>query len=181
MSSSPAVSPGPSPSGASEDVSENPPGTLDRIVSEAAKRHSLDPNLVKAVITTESGWNPRAISRKGAIGLMQLEPGTAERFGVQNPFDPTQNVEGGSAYLKSLLDRYNGDLTKTLAAYNAGEHAVDSSGGVPPIPETELYVQKVTNRYFQPGSGASGSHWMPRPLPIRKEVEAGGKVVFTNQ
>ncbi|HTV60645.1 MAG TPA: lytic transglycosylase domain-containing protein [Verrucomicrobiae bacterium] len=164
-----------------EDVSENPPGTLDRIVSEAARRHSLDPNLVKAVISTESGWNPRAISRKGAIGLMQLEPGTAERFGVQNPFDPTQNVEGGSAYLKSLLDRYNGDLTKTLAAYNAGEHAVDSSGGVPPIPETERYVQKVTNRYFQPGSSSSGLHWTPRPLPIRKEVETGGQVVFTNQ
>ena len=98
---------------------------MDRIVREAAERHKVDPALVKAVISTESGWNPQAVSRKGAVGLMQLIPETAQRFGVGNPFDPAQNVEGGTTYLKSLLDRYNGDLTKTLAAYNAGERAVD--------------------------------------------------------
>src|ERR1019366_8373031 len=96
---------------------------LERIVREAAERHSLDPALVKAVIRTESGWNPRAVSRKGAIGLMQLIPGTAQRFGVGNPYDPAQNVEGGTMYLRALLDRYNGDLTRSLAAYNAGERA----------------------------------------------------------
>ena len=126
---------------------------MDRIVREAAERHHVDPALVKAVISTESGWNPQAVSRKGAVGLMQLIPGTAERYGVGNPFDPAQNVEGGTTYLKSLLDRYNGDLPKTLAAYNAGEHAVDLYRGVPGYPETQRYVQKVTQAYFQPGSG----------------------------
>ena len=102
-------------------ASPNPTDSrLDRIVQEAAQRHRLDPALVKAVISTESGWNTRAISQKGAVGLMQLIPATAQRFGVGNPFDPAQNVEGGTTYLKALLDRYNGDLTKSLAAYNAG-------------------------------------------------------------
>ncbi len=125
-------------------------GRLDRIVRDAAARHQVDPALVKAVISTESGWNSRAVSRKGAVGLMQLIPGTAQRFGVGNPFDPAQNVEGGTSYLKSLLDRYNGDLTKTLAAYNAGEHAVDLSRGVPAYPETQRYVQKGHQRIFSP-------------------------------
>ena len=100
---------------------------------DAAERHNVDPALVKAVISTESGWNPRAVSSKGAVGLMQLIPETAQRFGVGNAFDPAQNVEGGTTYLRSLLDRYNGDLTKSLAAYNAGEHAVDLSSGVPGV------------------------------------------------
>jgi soluble lytic murein transglycosylase-like protein len=176
-------SPSASPSTGAESSAANPPGPLDRIVQDAAERHNLDPALVKAVISTESGWNSRAISRKGAMGLMQLEPGTAQRFGVWNPFDPEQNVEGGSAYLKALLDHYNGDLTRTLAAYNAGEHAVDSSGGVPAIPETQQYVQKVTNKYFfAPGSNGASERWehMKSP-PVRKEVETDGKVVFTNQ
>ena len=110
-----------------------PPDRLDRIVREAAERHQVDPALVKAVISTESGWNPQAVSRKGAVGLMQLIPETAQRFGVGNPYDPAQNVEAGTTYLKSLLDRYDGDLNKSLAAYNAGEHAVDRSGGVPAL------------------------------------------------
>jgi soluble lytic murein transglycosylase-like protein len=183
MSYSPSPSPKGSPSSAAEQASGNQPGALDRIVHDAAERHNLDPELVKAVISTESGWNSRAISRKGAMGLMQLEPGTAQRFGVWNPFDPQQNVEGGSAYLKALLDHYNGDLTRTLAAYNAGEHAVDSSGGVPAIPETQLYVQKVTDKYFfAPGSNGASERWEhEKSPPMRKEVEANGKVVFTNQ
>lgn len=183
MSYSPALSPQASPSAVSAQAGGNLPGTLDRIVNDAAERHNLDPALVKAVISTESGWNSNAISRKGAIGLMQLEPGTAQRFGVWNPFDPEQNVEGGSAYLKALLDHYNGDLTRTLAAYNAGEHAVDSSGGVPSIPETQQYVQKVTNKYyFAPGSNGASERWEhTKAPPMRKEVEANGKVVFTNQ
>ena len=154
---------------------------MDRIVREAAERHRVDPALVKAVISTESGWNPRAVSRKGAVGLMQLIPGTAERYGVGNPFDPAQNVEGGTTYLKWLLDRYNGDLPKTLAAYNAGEHAVDLYRGVPWYPETQRYVQKVTQAYFQPGSGRIPTLWSPPKPPVRREVDSNGRVVFTNE
>ena len=152
----------------------------DNIVRDAAERHQVDPALVKAVISTESGWNPHAVSRKGAMGLMQLIPGTAQRYGVDNPYDPAQNVEGGTTYLKALLDRYNGDVNKTLAAYNAGEHAVDRSGGVPAIPETMRYVRKV-NAYFQPGSGHNSSLWSPRKTPVRREVADNGRVVFTNE
>jgi len=154
---------------------------IDRIVQEAAQRHKVDPALVKAVISTESGWNPQAVSRKGAVGLMQLIPDTAERFGVGNAFDPAQNVEGGTTYLKWLLDRYNGDLTKTLAAYNAGEHAVDLSRGVPRYRETQQYVQKVTHAYFQPGSGRNTTLWGPPRPPVRREVDSNGRVVFTNE
>jgi soluble lytic murein transglycosylase-like protein len=156
-------------------------GKLDRIVRDAAARHNMDPALVKAVISTESGWNSQAVSRKGAVGLMQLIPGTAQRFGVGNPFDPAQNVEGGTTYLKSLLDRYNGDLNKSLAAYNAGEGAVDRSGGVPAYRETQRYVQKVQDAYFRPGSGRNSSLWSPPKIPVRKDVDSKGRVVFTNE
>jgi soluble lytic murein transglycosylase-like protein len=138
---------------------------LDRIVREAAERHNVDPALVKAVITTESGWNPQAVSRKGAVGLMQLIPQTAQRFGVNNSFDPAQNV----------------DLPKSLAAYNAGERAVDLSGGIPDYRETRMYVQKVTDNYFRPGSGRDPNLWSPPRRPVRQETESNGRVVFTNQ
>lgn len=158
------------------------PTRLERIVDEAAERHNLDPALVNAVISTESGWNPQAVSDKGAMGLMQLVPGTAERFGVENPFDPAQNIDGGTAYLKTLLDRYNGDLTLSLAAYNAGEHAVDRNGGVPPFWETRRYVRKVKDAYFRPGSGRNThSVWAPPKKPIRKAVDGDGQVVYTNE
>jgi Transglycosylase SLT domain len=159
-----------------------PPARLEHIVDEAAQRHDLDPALVNAVISTESGWNPQAISNKGAMGLMQLIPGTAERFGVGNPFDPAQNIDGGTAYLKALLDRYNGDLTKSLAAYNAGERAVDRSGGVPPFWQTRQYVRKVKDAYFRPGSGRNPSSvWTPPRDPIRRETDSKGQVLFTNE
>jgi soluble lytic murein transglycosylase-like protein len=154
---------------------------LDRIVREAAERHDLDPALVKAVISTESNWNPYAVSRKGAIGLMQLIPSTAERFGVGNPYDPAQNIEGGTAYLQELLDRYHGDLKKSLAAYNAGPGAVDARGGVPWYPETRRYVQKVTNAYFRSDEGHSSKLTGFRKPPVRREVEPDGQVVFTNE
>lgn len=154
---------------------------LDRIVREAAERHQVDPALVKAVISTESSWNSRAISQKGAMGLMQLIPTTAQRFGVGNPFDPEQNIEGGTTYLKALLDRYHGDLSKSLAAYNAGERAVDLSGGVPAFMETQNYVRKVTRAYFQPGSGRTSTTWAPPRPEVRREVDANGRVVFTNE
>ena len=154
---------------------------LERIVHEAARRHNLDPALVKAVITTESGWNPRAVSRKGAVGLMQLIPETAQRYGVGNPFDPAQNVEGGATHLRSLLDRYNGDLTKTLAAYNAGERAVDQSHGIPGYRETLGYVRKVTDAYFRSDSGRDPTLWSKPSSPMRREVGSDGRVVFTNE
>jgi soluble lytic murein transglycosylase-like protein len=154
---------------------------LDQIVQDAAGRHQVDPALVKAVIATESGWNSQAVSQKGAMGLMQLVPATAQRFGVGNPFDPAQNVEGGTTYLRSLLDRYNGDLTKSIAAYNAGERAVDQSRGVPAYRETQQYVQKVTSAYFKPGSGRNSTLWTPPRAVVRQEVDANGRVVFTNE
>jgi soluble lytic murein transglycosylase-like protein len=158
-----------------------PDEKLDTIIRAAAERHQLDPALVKAVIGTESGWNPQAVSRKGAQGLMQLIPSTAQRFGVGNAFDPTQNIEGGTTYLRELLDRYHGDLTKSLAAYNAGERAVDASGGVPAYPETQRYVEKVTDAYFRPGSGRDPSLWSEPKAPVRKEVLPNGQIVFTNE
>jgi soluble lytic murein transglycosylase-like protein len=154
---------------------------LEKIVQETAARHQVDPALVKAVIHTESGGNPNAISRKGAVGLMQLIPGTARRFGVGNLLDPAQNVEGGTTYLKSLLDRYNGDLSKSLAAYNAGEHAVDQSGGVPWYPETRRYVRKVTDEYFRPDSGRDQTLWGPPRPQVRQETDSKGRVIFTNE
>lgn len=162
-------------------LSATPPDRLERIAREAAERHQVDPALVKAVISTESGWNPRAVSRKGAVGLMQVIPETAQRFGVSNPYDPEQNVEAGTTYLKTLLDRYNGDLEKSLAAYNAGEHAVDHTGGIPPYWETRRYVQKVTDAYFRPGSGRDPVLWSPTGSQVRKEVDSKGRVVYTNE
>lgn len=161
--------------------SAQPPDRLERIVRDAAARHRMDPALLKAVISAESGWNPQAVSRKGAVGLMQLIPGTAQRYGVGNPYDPVQNVEGGTLYLKSLLNRYNGNLVKTLAAYNAGEHAVDQSGGVPAIPETRRYVQKVTDAYFRPESDRDTTLWDPPKPHVRREVDSRGRVVYTNE
>jgi soluble lytic murein transglycosylase-like protein len=169
------------PAATAEAPSFAPPDRLDSIVRAAAERHKIDPALVKAVISTESGWNPRAVSNKGAVGLMQLIPGTAQRYGVGNPYDPAQNVEGGTTYLKWLLDRYNGDLTKSLAAYNAGERSVDRFGGVPAYPETQRYVQKVTDTYFRSGAGRNVTLWEPPRPPVRRETESGGRVIFTNE
>ncbi len=157
-----------------------PKEELQRIVHETATRHSVDPALVQAVIQTESAWQPTAISRKGAQGLMQLTPGTAGDLGVNNAFDPAQNVDGGVKYLRLLLERYRGDLDLALAAYNAGPSAVDRARGVPNYPETRAYVQKVTDSYFRPGSGRA-SQVVGTSRPIYRTVDERGRVVYVNE
>jgi soluble lytic murein transglycosylase-like protein len=116
-------------------------------IAIAAKRNELDPALLSAVIGQESGFQPRAVSSAGAIGLMQLMPETARELGVRDPFDPAQNVDGGAKYLRTLIDRYHGRLDFALAAYNAGPGAVDKFGGVPPYPETQAYVKNILSSY----------------------------------
>ncbi|MDA8169390.1 MAG: lytic transglycosylase domain-containing protein [Nitrospiraceae bacterium] len=119
---------------------------VDRIVERKAQKYSVDPHLVKAVIKAESGYDRRAISPKGAMGLMQLMPQTANSMGVYNPFDPEENIEGGVKYLSSLIDRF-GNVTLALAAYNAGPSCVEKHGAVPPYRETEDYVRKILAMY----------------------------------
>jgi len=141
---------------------------LETFVEEIASRYDLDPALVRAVIEVESGYNPRAVSPKGATGLMQLMPATARRLGVRNSFDPRENVEGGVRYLKYLLELFNGDKRLALAAYNAGEGAVFRYGDIPPYPETTQYVYRVgkklgeSRRANQQAGGVSGRPGQPR-------------------
>jgi soluble lytic murein transglycosylase-like protein len=120
---------------------------LNEVVNRASGRYRLDPDLVTSVIKAESGFNVRAVSPKGAQGLMQLMPGTASRLGVPNAFDPQANVEGGARYLRELLEHYNFDLVKALAAYNAGPQRVEQYGGVPPYYETRAYVARVVRDF----------------------------------
>ena len=126
----------------------------DREIAAAAERWKVDPALVRAVIHAESAFRPDAISRKGAQGLMQLMPGTADMYGVEDPFDAAQNIDAGVQHLAGLLQRYNGDVTLAAAAYNAGEGAVKRWGGIPPYEETKVYVQRVgiLHRRYQAGS-----------------------------
>jgi soluble lytic murein transglycosylase-like protein len=152
----------------------------EKLVREAAGRHQVDPALVRAVIETESNWNSGARSPKGAVGLMQLIPTTAQRFGVNDAYSPQQNVDAGVRYLKVLLERYDGNLDLALAAYNAGEGAVDRAHGIPSFRETRNYVQKVQNAYFRPGSGRLDGLWI-NPRAIHKSVEPTGRVIFSNE
>ena len=117
------------------------------MVNSASGRYRLDPDLVNSVIKAESGFNVRAVSPKGAQGLMQLMPGTASQLGLPNAFDPQANVEGGTKYLRELLERYNFDLVKALAAYNAGPQRVEEFGGVPPYYETRAYVARIVRDF----------------------------------
>jgi soluble lytic murein transglycosylase-like protein len=122
-------------------------GKLIDIIHAAAARHGVDEKLIASVIAAESNFNPRAVSRKQAQGLMQLLPATSARFSVKDAFDPAQNIEAGTRYLKQLLEQYRGNLVLTLAAYNAGPELVARYGGVPPIAETRAYIRRVTERY----------------------------------
>jgi soluble lytic murein transglycosylase-like protein len=147
------------------------------IVEEKAKKHNVDPKLVKAVISAESNWNPHAVSHKGAVGMMQLMPKTANDLGVGNRYNPEENIEGGVKYLKYLLDKFNGNLTLALAAYNAGPARVEKDNRVPSIPETINYVKRVMNDYSGGSGWLSGSSGSTK---IRMVVLADGTVLFTN-
>jgi soluble lytic murein transglycosylase-like protein len=153
---------------------------VEKLVREAADRHRMDPALVRAVIETESNWNPRAYSHKGAGGLMQLIPTTAQRYGAYDVFNPQQNIDAGVKHLKWLLERYNGNLDLALAAYNAGEGAVDRAHGIPAFRETRDYVQKVQNAYFRPGSGRLADAFI-NSRAIHRDVTSSGRIIFSNE
>lgn len=130
-----------------EAVAQPPKVDIDQLIRDASGRYRLDPDFVSSVIKAESNFQPRAVSRKGAQGLMQLMPGTAILLGVSNPFDPKANIDAGTAYLSQLLDQYNNDPIKALAAYNAGANRVQQYHGVPPYRETKAYVARIVRDY----------------------------------
>ncbi len=124
-------------------ASKPSPRAWDRVIARAGRNHGVSPGLVKAVVHAESAFDPDAVSHKGAQGLMQLMPATARQLGVDDPFDPWQNIDGGTRYLSSMIQRFKGDLSLGLAAYHAGERAVRRYSGIPPYRETRRYVKKV--------------------------------------
>ena len=165
------------PKAAAGDIAA--PADIDAAIEQAAARHNVDPNLVRAVIKVESNFNPHAVSRTGAMGLMQLMPVTARQLNVTNPFDPQQNVDAGVRHLRNLLDNFGGDVRLTLAAYNAGVGAVMRNSGVPPYTETRNYVKKITNLYWS-GKSGPGMFIMPNRDPVRVYRDAQGVITMTN-
>jgi soluble lytic murein transglycosylase-like protein len=178
------VLPAPPPPPVSSPVIE-PSATVNALVASIARRHNVEPSLVDSVIRVESNYNPNAVSSAGAMGLMQLIPSTARRFGVNNTFHPEQNIEGGVRYLKYLIQLYNGDERLALAAYNAGEGAVAKYKGIPPYAETQNYVYQVgkklgQSREAEKKAKASNPETKPeiRTPVIEKTVDAEGREYF---
>ena len=156
------------------------PQDVDAAIEQAAARHNVDANLVRSVIKVESNFNPNAVSRKGAMGLMQLMPSTARSLHVSNPFDPQQNVDAGVRHLKKLLESYGGNIRLSLAAYNAGAGAVARSAGVPRYSETQNYVRRITEIYY--GGSNPGSHVLGNVVhdPVRVQRDARGVLYISN-
>jgi soluble lytic murein transglycosylase-like protein len=147
---------------------------IETHIEGVAKTHKVDPALVRAVIEVESAWNPRAVSHKGALGLMQLMPATAAKYGVRNAFDPKENVSGGVRHLRFLLDLFGDDVRLALAAYNAGENAVARYNGVPPYNETRAYIRRLETLYGTLKAAVGFGR-------IYRTVDARGRVVFENE
>lgn len=156
-----------SPGKASLPFPVRPKTDLTELVNETSGRYRLDPDLVNSVIKAESAFNSHAVSPKGAQGLMQLMPGTASQLGVPNAFDPQANVEGGTHYLRELLEKYNFDIAKALAAYNAGPQKVDRYGGVPPYYETRAYVAKVVRDFNKKKAAQLKTAANPKSTPAK--------------
>ncbi|MBN2654540.1 MAG: lytic transglycosylase domain-containing protein [Nitrospirae bacterium] len=150
------------------------------LAEKKARKHNVDPDLLKAVIKAESNWNPRAVSPKGARGLMQLMPATAAELGVKNVFDPVENIDGGARYLRYLLEKFNGNLTLALAAYNAGPARVERKMRVPAIQETVSYVRKIVTSYKKNGGSVMPRAAVNKEPKIVRVVLEDGSVVFTN-
>ena len=154
-----------------------PPAGIGRLIDRIARKHGMDPELVKAVARVESNYNATAISPKGALGIMQLLPETARRFGVADAYEPAQNIEGGIRYLKFLQDQFPGNLSLVLAAYNAGENAVRKHGGIPPYRETRDYVRKIRRLYGRDLPDPSAGGVKPDIVSYR---DSAGRLVFSN-
>jgi soluble lytic murein transglycosylase-like protein len=153
---------------------------IDAAIDQAAARHNVDPSLVRSVVKVESNFNPNAVSRTGAMGLMQLMPATARSLNVSNPFDPQQNIDAGVRHLRKLLDSYNGDVRLSLAAYNAGAGAVARSAGVPHFRETQNYVRRITSMYNSGSEQHSYVFGKPVYQPVHVERDARGVLYISN-
>ncbi|MBS3818047.1 lytic transglycosylase domain-containing protein [bacterium] len=152
--------------------SRKPTPSQNSLIERAARKHNVPEKLIHSIIKAESNYNPRAVSSKGAVGLMQLMPVTAEAYGVDNLFSPKENIEGGVKYLKDLMEIYGKDLELILAAYNAGQEAIKKYGGVPPYPETVNYIRKVKS--------SMGQSQLKTSTKIYKFYNESGTLVLTN-